>query len=93
MGTEVRGLDIIPTANLCHRNECVIPSRTVHWYVTYGSYEETAADWQFKFQSVALGKTLYLSEFVFPNLWGGQGSCRVEGERHIWSYELLSVSP
>lgn len=25
MGTEVRGLDIIPTANLCHRNECVIP--------------------------------------------------------------------
>lgn len=45
MGTEVRGLDIILTAGLCHRNECVIPSHTVNWCVTYGNYEETAADW------------------------------------------------
>lgn len=45
MGMEVCGLEVIPIAGLRHRNECVIPSHTVHWCVTYGSYEEAAADW------------------------------------------------
>lgn len=40
-----------------------------------------------------MGETLHHSEFVFPSLWGGQGSCRVEGDGHIWAFGAVKCLP